>query len=207
MNQVRINPWILQAKQTSIVPSQLSGFCVTPIKSSVDKIVTTSRVFSFCKSVLASWQVLGPVGYGPSHHLYTLNSSSGQPIFIPTSNFIAYSNPSNCQLYCLSSFIWHQTKTWVLRHAMGLPLLHITNIIPPLYPIVLYLFILVGYPSYRGKNLYLWSPYSTSWNITILSAVKRPYRGILAISAWHFFNWETWNTSWTPDSPSGNSNL
>ena len=45
------------------------------------------------------------------------------------------------------------------------------------------------------------------FHIFILSAVKRPYRGILAISAWYFFNWEMWNTSWTPDGPSGNSHL
>ena len=111
------------------------------------------------------------------------------------------------QLYYLPSFYWHQTRTWLLGLIMEFPLIHISDIIPPLYPIVFYLFILVVYPTYRDKNLYLWSPYSTSWNIIILSRVKRPYRGILAISAWHFFNWETWNTSWTPDSPSGNSNL
>ena len=69
---------------------------------------------------------------------------------------------------------------------MEFPLIHISNIISPLYPIVIHFFILVGYPTYRDKNLYLWSPYSTSWYIIILSRVKHPYKEILAISAWHY---------------------
>ena len=68
---------------------------------------------------------------------------------------------------------------------MEFPLIHISDIIPPLYQIVIHLCILVGYPSYRDKRLYLWSPYLTSWNIIILSRVKHPYREILAIFAWH----------------------
>ena len=35
---------------------------------------------------------------------------------------------------------------------MEFPLIHISDIIPPLYPIVIYLFILVGYPTYRDKT-------------------------------------------------------
>ena len=35
---------------------------------------------------------------------------------------------------------------------MGLQLLHITNIISPLYPIVLHPFIFLGYPTYRDKT-------------------------------------------------------
>ena len=35
---------------------------------------------------------------------------------------------------------------------MELQSFHNTNIIPPLYPIVIYLFILVGYPTYRDKT-------------------------------------------------------
>ena len=81
---------------------------------------------------------------------------------------------TSIQLYCLPSFYWHQTGTWLLKLIMEFPLIHISNIIPPLYPIVL--FILVRYLTYRDKkNLYLWSPYSTSWNIIIFSRVKRPY--------------------------------
>ena len=135
--------------------------------------------------MLASWQVLGLAGYGTSHHLQTLNSSSGQRISNPTSNFLVFLNPSNCTVFLpsIGTKLGHDysDSSWI----------HISNIIPPLYPIVIHLFILVGYPTYRDKNLYLCSPYSTSWNIIILSRVKRPYRGILAISAWHFFNWET----------------
>ena len=93
------------------------------------------------------------------------------------SNFQLPSILKSIQLYCLPSFYWHQTRTWLLRLIMEFPLIHISDIIPPLYPIVIHLFILVGYPSYRDKNLYLWSPYSTSWNIIILSRVKRPLQG------------------------------
>ena len=76
------------ASQTNIYRSFTTlRFCVTPIKSSVIKRRIFLQGFSFSKNVLASWQVLGPVGYGPSHHLQTLNSSSGQRIFNPTSNF------------------------------------------------------------------------------------------------------------------------
>ena len=58
------------ASQTNIYRSFTTlRFCVTPIRSSVSKVVISSQGFSFSKSVLASWQVLGPVGYGPSHHL------------------------------------------------------------------------------------------------------------------------------------------
>ena len=44
-------------------------FCVTPIKLSADKRRIFLQGSSFSKDVLASWQFLGPVGYGPSHHL------------------------------------------------------------------------------------------------------------------------------------------
>ena len=152
MNQVRKNPLILQAKQTSIVPSQLSDFCVTPIRSSIDKNRNFFQGFSFSKNVLASWQVLEPVGYGPSHHLQTLNSSSGQQISNPTSNFQLPSILKCIQLYCLPSFCWYQTKRWLLRLIMEFPLIHISNIIPPLYPIVIHLFLLVEYPTYRNKT-------------------------------------------------------
>ena len=37
---------------------------------------------------------------------------------------------------------------------MEFPLIHISNIIPPLYPIVIHLFILGGYPTYRDKKTY-----------------------------------------------------
>ena len=58
------------ASQTNIYRSfPTLRFCVTPIRSSVDKNHNFFQGFSFSKSVLASWQVLGHVGYGPSHHL------------------------------------------------------------------------------------------------------------------------------------------
>ena len=129
-------------------------------------------------------------GLGVKAHLYTWSPWTYHRATNHYSNFQLPSILKSIQLYRLPSFYWHQTRTWLLRLIMEFPLIHISNIIPPLYPIVIHLSILVGYPSYRDKNLYLWSPYSTSWNIIILSRVKRPYRGILAISAWHFFNWE-----------------
>ena len=193
------------ASQTNIYRSfPTLRFCVTPIRSFVDKIVTSSRVFPSARMCLLlgrSW------GLWVMAHLITCSPWTYHQETDHCSNFQLPSILKSIQLYCLPSFYWHQTRTWLLRLIMEFPLIHISNIIPPLYPIVIHLFILVGYPTYRDKNLYLWSPYSTSWNIIILSRVKRPYRGILAISAWHFFNWETWNTSWTPDSPSGDSNL
>ena len=51
-----------------------------------------------------------------------------------------------------SSFYSYQTKTWLLRLIMELQLLHITNILPPLHPIILHTFILLGYPTYRDKT-------------------------------------------------------
>ena len=194
------------ASQTNIYRSFTTlRFCVTPIRSSVDKVITSSRVFPSARVCLLlgrSW------GLWVMAHLITCSPWTYHRATDHYSNFQLPSILKSIQLYCLPSFYWHQIKTWLLRLIMEFPLIHISNIIPPLYPIVIHLFILGGYPTYRDKkHLYLWSPYSTSWNIIILSRVKRPYRGILAISAWHFFNWETWNTSWTPDSPSGNSNL
>ena len=70
VDELGSNKSIDSASQTNIYHSFTSlRFCVTPIRSFVDKVVTSSRFFSFSKSVLASWQVLGPVGYGPSYHL------------------------------------------------------------------------------------------------------------------------------------------
>ena len=61
---------INSASQTNIYRSFTTlRFCVTPIKSSADKRRIFLQGFSFSKNVLASWQVLGPMGYGPSHHL------------------------------------------------------------------------------------------------------------------------------------------
>ena len=91
------------------------------------------------------------------------------------SNFQPPSILKSILLYCLPSFYWHQTRTWLLRLIMEFPLIHIFDIIPPLYPIVIYLFILVGYPSYRDKNLYLWSPYSTSLSFPRSSVLTGEY--------------------------------
>ena len=82
------------------------------------------------------------------------------------------------QLYRLPSFYLYQTRTWLPRLIMEFPLFHISNIIPPLYLIVIYLFILVGYPTYQDKNLYLWSPYSlrrTSLSFLRSSVLTREY--------------------------------
>ena len=68
------------------------------------------------------------------------------------SNFQLPSILKSIQLYCLPSFYWHQTRTWLLRLIMEFPLIHISNIIPPLYPIVLHLCIFLGYPTYQDKN-------------------------------------------------------
>ena len=68
------------------------------------------------------------------------------------SNFQLPSILKSIQLYCLPSFYWHQTRTWLLRHIMEFPLIDISDIIPPLYPIVLHPFILLGYPTYRDKT-------------------------------------------------------
>ena len=58
------------ASQTTIYRSFTTlRFCVIPIRSSIDKRRIFLRGSSFSKNVLASWQVLGHVGYGPSHHL------------------------------------------------------------------------------------------------------------------------------------------
>ena len=68
------------------------------------------------------------------------------------SNFQLPSILKSIQLYYLPSFYWHQTTTWLLRLIMEFPLIHISNIIPPLYPIVIHLFILVEYPTYQDKT-------------------------------------------------------
>ena len=125
-------------------------------------------VFSFSKGVLASCQVLGLVGYGPSHHLQTLNSSSGKLIIIPSSNFLVFLNTSNCTFF-LPSFYWYHTTMWLLKLTMELHLLHITNIIPPLRPIILHHSILLGIPHIWRQDSFLFCPKSTSSYIILLS--------------------------------------
>ena len=160
------------ASQTNIYRSYTTlRFCVTPIKSSVGKVIISSRVFPSARMCLllgrswSLWVMAHLITCKPWKH-HRGNWSLFQH---PTSSFLAYLK--SIELYCLPSFYLYKTKTWLLKLIMEFPLIHISNIIPPLYP------------TYRDKNLYLWSPYSTSWNIIILSRVKRPYRGILAISA------------------------
>ena len=95
------------------------------------------------------------------------------------SNFQLPSILKSIQLYCLPSFYWHQTRTWLLRLIMEFPLIHISDIIPPLYPIVIYLFILVGYPTYRDKNLSLWSPCCTRG-----TSLSFPWSSVLTGKYW-----------------------
>ena len=58
------------ASQTNIYRSFTTlRFCVNSYKIVSCQNCNFFQGFSFSKSVLASWQVLGPVGYGPSHHL------------------------------------------------------------------------------------------------------------------------------------------
>ena len=64
---------------------------------------------------------------------------------------------------------------------MEFQLLHTTNIIPPLYPIVLLPFILLGYPTYRNNSRTYFCPRSTPWNIILFPEVKCPHRVLLAL--------------------------
>lgn len=58
------------ASQTNIYRSFTTlRFCVKSYKIICRQRYIHFQGFSFSKNVLASWQVLGPVGYGPSHHL------------------------------------------------------------------------------------------------------------------------------------------
>ena len=58
------------ASQTNIYRSFTTlRFCVNSYKIVCRQRYIHFQGFSFSKNVLASWQVLGPVGYGPSHHL------------------------------------------------------------------------------------------------------------------------------------------
>ena len=58
------------AGQTNIYRSFTTlRFCVNSYKIVCRQRYIHFQGFSFSKSVLASWQVLEPMGYGPSHHL------------------------------------------------------------------------------------------------------------------------------------------
>ena len=58
------------ASQTNIYRSFTTlRFCITLIKLSADKHRIFLQGSSFNKSMLASWQLLGPVGYDTPHHL------------------------------------------------------------------------------------------------------------------------------------------
>ena len=110
--------------------------------SYVDKGLYSSRVFPSARVCLLlgrSW------GLWVMAHLIPCKPWTYHRATDHYSNFQLPSILKSIQLYCLPSFYLYQTETWLLRLIMELQLLHITNVIPPLYPIVLHPFILLGY--------------------------------------------------------------
>ena len=118
------------ASQTNIYRSFTTlRFCVTPIKSLVGKVVISSRVFPSARVCLL-------LGRSSGLWLWPISSLVNLELIIGAtarySNFQLPGILNSIQLYCLFSFYWHQTKTWLLRLIMELQLLRITNILPSL---------------------------------------------------------------------------
>ena len=135
--------------------------------------------------MLSSWHVLGPVGYGPSHHLKSLNSSLGQLITIPTSSFLAFLNPSNCTIslpsICTKLKRDYQTHRGVTlapyyQHSTSF----ISNSTSSLHTL--------GISHISRQNSYLSCPKSTSWNIIILSRGEISSQGTTTLKMLQFFH-------------------
>ena len=116
------------ASQTNIYRSFTTlRFCITPIRSSIDKIVTSSRFF-FLQQECACF-LAGPGACG----LWPISSLANFELIIGAighySNIQLPSILKSIQLYYLLSFYLYQIKTWLLSSSWG----YNCSILPALY--------------------------------------------------------------------------